>query len=71
MGMTQHSADFESALAEWREKFTKLATTIRGREAKVAAVRGAVAHRSQLADLLGTAAIMAVMHEADTTLTLS
>ena len=69
MGMAQHLADLESELAEWREEFTKLATKIRGREAEVAAVRGAVANRSQLADLPRTAAIVAVLQEADTTLT--
>ena len=69
MGIAQHLADLETELAEWRDELTKLATRIRGREAKVAAGRGGVAKSIQLADLPRTAAIVAVLHEADTTLT--
>ena len=67
--MAQHLAELESELAEWREELTKFAMRIRGREAEIAAVRAAIEHRSELADLPRTAAIVAVLREADTALT--
>ena len=71
MGTAQRPVHLETEFAEWRDSLTKLATRIRGREAGGCAVRGAVAHRSQLADLPRTAAIVAMLHEADTNLTSS
>ena len=67
--MAQHLAELELELAGWREELVKLSTKIRGREVEIAAVRANLELSGSLADLPRTEAIVAILRQAEGTLT--